>query len=47
MFTYLLQQKAPSDRSATLLALGDPAYPTPPTDPKPPPPDYGLFECDR
>src|SRR5262249_994366 len=44
MFTYLKQAKVKEKRPATLLALGDPAYPAPAPDPKPPPPpDHGLF----
>src|SRR5262249_25950201 len=45
MFAHLVKTKAPADRPATLLALGDPAYPAPPPGPEtaPPPPDHGLL----
>jgi hypothetical protein len=45
MFTYLKKAGPPSDRPATLLALGDPAYPEPAPGPNraPPPPGHGLL----
>jgi CHAT domain-containing protein/Tfp pilus assembly protein PilF len=45
MVAHLVTTKPPADRPATLLALGDPAYPapTPGDDKGPTPPDHGLF----
>jgi hypothetical protein len=45
MFAHLAQSRPPAGRPATLLALGDPAYPAPPPGPEqaPPPPDHGLL----
>jgi CHAT domain-containing protein len=44
MFTCLKKTKIKENRTAALLALGDPAYPEPKHEPKPPaPPDHGLF----
>jgi CHAT domain-containing protein len=45
MFAHLMKTRAPADRPATLLALGDPAYPAaqPGDDKAPTPPDHGLF----
>src|SRR5262249_26025865 len=40
----LVKTEPPADRPATLLALGDPAYPAPnPNDEQAPPPDHGLL----
>jgi CHAT domain-containing protein len=45
MFARLMKTRPPADRPATLLALGDPAYPAakPGSDQAPPPPDHGLL----
>jgi hypothetical protein len=45
MFAHLVKARPPADRPATLLALGDPAYPEPKpgSDQAPTPPDHGLL----
>jgi hypothetical protein len=45
MLAYLARAKLTADRPASLLALGDPAYPAPKPDmdKAAPPPDHGLF----
>src|SRR5262249_10843039 len=44
MVALMAKTRAPADRPATLLALGDPAYPAPtPGSDQGPPPDHGLL----
>src|SRR5262249_11679169 len=45
MFVHLVKSSPTADALATLLALGDPAYPAPRpgSDEAPPPPDHGLL----
>jgi CHAT domain-containing protein/Tfp pilus assembly protein PilF len=45
MMVHLIKTRPTADRTATLLALGDPAYPAPKpdADKAPAPPDHGLF----